>query len=707
MHEPIQFSIDATNGRELVSVRADEPHPPASLLKLATLYLAFEALTEGTLFESELLAISKRASGINGSCLGLKGTNKITAWEAIAGTAMVSGNDTAIVLAERLASSVENMISQIRQLGIRLGLSATAFHTVTGLHRTNQLSTARDMMTLARALIIDHPNHRHFLAMHGFVYRDKLHVPTSDLVKTYQGIDAFKTGTGNSGFHIAVSAKRQGYHVIAITLGCRDKSHRNKVIRDLLDRSFAILKNNRFISTANWTEQDVLRAKIGKWINPPPPNWQATGVSFGAAFSENQMVFVGEDFGFSPTSTQELIPKASAILCTDDKLIKTHLPVLHIKEPAQTLYAMAKYTRERFTGSVIGVTGSAGKTSTVAIIQSLLTDRGLVVHRNCGNTHLYTAQSIASTPPWADILLLELAFNLRKSTLLGQLHFAVVTTVSEAHLSEVSSFEALVAHKAAIFNGLIPGGLAVVNRDMPAFETIAAAGRQKGRLITYGLHEQSDVKLLNYNDDHSLVDALIHGQKIRYRLGMRGLHMAVNSLAALIVVSELGLDRDAILSSFPRLRPVSGRGAVLRLNLGDGPFTVLDESYNANPASMRASLALFASMRPTGEGRRIVLLGDMLEIGPNAIDLHRQLLPNLLSSKVDCVYLVGANMLYLWNDLPYKIKSHYSESIEGISSLLMKEIRPGDLLLTKGSHAIEIHRVVMELRRASKLQSFH
>ena len=223
-------------------------------------------------------------------------------------------------------------------------------------------------------------------------------------------------------------------------------------------------------------------------------------------------------------------------------------------------------------------------------------------------------------------------------TRMARPHAALVTTIAPVHIEYLGSIEAIADAKAEIFLGLEPHGTAVLNRDAPQFERLAKAAASRGaRVVSFGRGAECDARLLEVEatDRGSRVKARILGRELAFELGAPGAHMAENALGALLAAEALGADLDACAAALRSFSPQKGRGERFLLPTPEGPATIIDESYNANPASMRAALALLAAAKPGPKGRRIAVIGDMLELGPKAAAMHAELAADLSANKVD------------------------------------------------------------------------
>ncbi len=208
-----------------------------------------------------------------------------------------------------------------------------------------------------------------------------------------------------------------------------------------------------------------------------------------------------------------------------------------------------------------------------------------------------------------------------------------------------------------------------------------------GRFVTFGEHEKADVRLLScsLHPDLSTVEADVLGTRVTYKIGSPGKHIVMNSLAVLAAVKMIGADLALAALSLADLKPYQGRGARQRLTAPGGQLTLIDESYNANPASMRAALGNLSLMKPGAGGRRIAVLGDMLELGPAESEMHRDLAGPVEEARVDLVFAAGPLMRHLYDALPKSRRGAYAASSAGLEALLLDAVRAGDVITVKGS----------------------
>lgn len=277
---------------------------------------------------------------------------------------------------------------------------------------------------------------------------------------------------------------------------------------------------------------------------------------------------------------------------------------------------------------------------------------------------------------------------------------AIITTVEPAHIEFFDSIEAIADAKAEIFSGM-NGGTAILNRDNPLYVRIAKGAKPPNvaRTLSFGENPEADARLITRVADSSgnNVEAVICSRRIGYRLGLPGQHLVQNSLAVLAAICAVDADVAAAAKTLSELTPIAGRGARRIIKVPDGSFTIIDESYNANPASMRAAMETLAAMRPEPCAKRIAVLGDMRELGKNSRDYHVALADILIKNGIDKVYACGDQMAAMFDAIPTEMRGGYSDSAQELGQTVTARVRTGDVITVKGSLASGMKTVVDQL----------
>src|SRR5690606_18534958 len=301
--------------------------------------------------------------------------------------------------------------------------------------------------------------------------------------------------------------------------------------------------------------------------------------------------------------------------------------------------------------------------------------------------------NIASAPWQSDFVVLELAIGrMARSARMARPDIALVTNILPAHLGESSTLNDIATTKSAIFLGMNPGGLAVLYREMLEWETVrSAAAARRLDILTYGEGDDCAFRLLEYDPSKQSVVASIQGKSLTYRVGATGKHMALNSLAILAAVSWLGLPLEPALSQLESFSPLPGRGQEHEMIIRGKRVRVIDDAYNANPGSMAAALEHLSTR--VVSGRKIAILGEMAELGPQAVSYHRQLASTVEQLDINRCHVVGPLYEEFWQQISVSKKGYKTEKMEELRSLLLSDLEDGDLILFKGSHSTRIHQL--------------
>jgi UDP-N-acetylmuramoyl-tripeptide--D-alanyl-D-alanine ligase len=383
-------------------------------------------------------------------------------------------------------------------------------------------------------------------------------------------------------------------------------------------------------------------------------------------------------------------------------------PLLVVDDVLGGLVALAHAARARLNAQVIAVTGSVGKTSTKEALRRVLGAQG-ETHASVAsfNNHWGVPLSLARCPATARFAVFEIGMNhageIEPLVEMVRPQIAIITTVEPVHLEFFAGVEAIADAKAEIFTGLEPGGAVVLNRDNPQFVRLQRRAKKLGvsRIVSFGAHNKSDARLLDVSlhPACSAVHAKILGHEVTYKLGMPGRHMAMNSLAVLAASSLAGADLALAALSLSRIEPAAGRGVRRVLEVASGEVTLIDESYNANPASMAAALNVLGQATVGPHGRRIAVLGDMLELGPASPALHRGLNEAIKANHIDLVYCCGPLMRNLWDALSTGKRGGYAESAAGLEAQAITAVRAGDAIMIKGSLGSKMKTIVNALEK--------
>ena len=362
---------------------------------------------------------------------------------------------------------------------------------------------------------------------------------------------------------------------------------------------------------------------------------------------------------------------------------------------------------------VIAVTGSVGKTGTKEALRLALEPAGTVhASSKSFNNHWGVPLTLANMPRDVAFGVFEVGMNhageIDVLTRLVRPHIAIITTVAPVHLGFFGSVEEIADAKAEIFHGLEAGGTAVINRDIPHFDRIAAHAREHDvKIVSFGETADADAKLLlaDLTPDGSEATADILGETVIFRLGAPGRHLVQNALAVLAAVKLAGADLPPAAAALGTMQVQAGRGQRRVIETKEGPVAIVDESYNANPASMRAALSTLGLAPRSAYKRRVAVLGDMLELGPEGPRLHQELAQAVDGAGIDVVFACGELMASLFQALPAGRQGAYAKSSGELEPKLLQGVGPGDIIMIKGSLGSRMAPLVEALRRRFEAES--
>lgn len=460
---------------------------------------------------------------------------------------------------------------------------------------------------------------------------------------------------------------------------------------------------------ANWNAGMLAEALRGRWQREAGQNWRATGVALTVqalqpgnvviARVENRTRPVGISLAAFPRLPFH--PQAVVVEQTGADVVFSAYqgPVLVVPDMAVALLRLGAYSRTRFRGQVIGVTGSAGKTTTCAMLAHMLRAWGAVgASRLSANTTRGIAWNMASIPWNSRYAVLEMAIaGMDRSSQMVLPHVAVLTNVGPAHLQYHFSTENIAQKKSAIFNGMAAGGSAVINADMLHADVFKRAAMARGiRVTTYGEAESADCRLLEIDADAGTVTVQLAQQRYCFEVGRFSRHMVENALACIAVAHVLGLDIRRAMHQFADFQPLPGRGAQFTLIQGGKPIRVIDESYNANPLSMRAALKYFGRITAAQQG--VLLLGDMLELDAESARLHTELLPAIVEASPRLVMMVGDHMKPVCAALADQgLHACWYADVRHAWEAVVEAIGHEEILMVKGSNSTGLHALLRNL----------
>ena len=467
--------------------------------------------------------------------------------------------------------------------------------------------------------------------------------------------------------------------------------------------------------TPLWTATDTAAATGGKITG----DWAATGVSIDTRTIQAGDLFIalkdvrdGHDFVAMALEKGA----AAAVVTHRPDGVADDAPLLIVDDVLDALVALGKAARARTDARVAGVTGSVGKTSTKEMLRTVLAPQGKThVAEASYNNHWGVPLTLARMPADTDYAVIEIGMSnpgeIAPLARMAQLHVAMVTTVAAAHLEAFKDVSGIAHEKAAIIDGLMDGGMAVLNADIPTTGILQQKAADAGAVVSlFGAHgtdwRVTDLRLT----PETTVVAAQHGDtEYLFKLGLPGRHFAMNAVGVLAVVDALGADAGQAARDIAAWAPPGGRGTrevvVLDAAIPEDTLDLIDDAFNANPTSMTASLEILANATPRDnvgqiiKGRRIAVLGDMLELGPSTREMHRAIAHDKFLQSLDIVHCVGAHMQHLYDALPETQRGIWLAQASDMASQIGRTLDAGDVVLVKGSKGSKVSLVVDAIRK--------
>jgi UDP-N-acetylmuramoyl-tripeptide--D-alanyl-D-alanine ligase len=459
-----------------------------------------------------------------------------------------------------------------------------------------------------------------------------------------------------------------------------------------------------------WTMDALIAAMGGRAVGDVPKG--VTGITIdsrSAGKGEAFFAIKGDTFDGHDFITAAMVSGAAVCVVAESKipaLGKLTAPLIVVDDVLAALERLALASRARTRAKIIAVTGSAGKTTTKEALRHCLSAVGKV-HASAAsfNNHWGVPLTMAKMPEDTQYGVFEVGMNhpgeIRNLIRFVQPHVAIITIIAAAHLGFFKNLDEIADAKAEIFEGIVHGGAAILNRDDQRYRLLEHAAKKAGveNIIGFGENVRAKFRLVKceLHAENSSIIVRIGGKDMFVKVGAPGRHIVQNALAVLGAAQIVGADLEKMASAMASLTAEKGRGQRHVLGIGTSAFTLIDESYNANPASMRAALALLRESAPSGKGRRIAVLGDMLELGRHSKRLHADLAEPIRNAKADKVFLAGAEMKALAETLPVEFHAEYRQSAAELSRDLAAFVRAGDVVMVKSSNGIGFAKLVEHL----------
>lgn len=452
-----------------------------------------------------------------------------------------------------------------------------------------------------------------------------------------------------------------------------------------------------------WTAREAAAAVSGQLIGRQ--DWTAGGISIDTRSLKPGDLFVAlqdqrDGHDFVPDAMAR--GAAAALVSNPDcgpgaKLV--------VGDTLDGLRGLARAARERSPAVRVAVTGSVGKTSVKEALAAVFRSVGTShASQKSYNNHWGVPLTLAMMPKSAERAVFEMGMNhageIRELSTLVRPHVALITKIAPAHLENLGSMEAIADAKSEIFEGLHPDGVAVFPADDEFTSRLAGHAGQSAAafMLEFGTAAHAAVRILDFETgpEGGRGRISVLGKEINFAIAARGDHWAWNAAAIFATAIAAGVDAEATADALAQLTAGAGRGAIRQIPLRNGYFTLIDDSYNANPASMRAGLSILGSAEPES-GRRIAILGEMLELGPDSPALHASLADPVSKARADAVFLAGKGNIPLRDALQVGRLAAYADTADELLDLVAGFVAPGDVVFVKGSNASGVHKIARML----------
>lgn len=461
-------------------------------------------------------------------------------------------------------------------------------------------------------------------------------------------------------------------------------------------------------SNTIWTIKEAVKATQGKCDG----EWSVTGISIDTRTIQKGDLFValiGENGNGHDYVVEAIEKGASAAMVSHPIDGVDSKKLLIVKDTLKAMEALGRAARERTAAKIIGVTGSVGKTGTKEMLATAFGVQGQI-HASIKsyNNHWGVPLSLSGMHAGTDYGIFEMGMNhpgeITPLTKMVQPDIAIITTIAPVHIEYFEDgMDGIINAKAEIFEGVIKGGSVILNHDLESYTVLNQKAKTKNlKVYSFGENKNSDAKIKNCLEaaNGSRVTADILGEEVQFSLQIAGRHIACNALAVLLAVKLAGGDIQKAAKALARQEPIIGRGKRELIDSGvkDNPITLIDESYNASPLAMAAAFKVLALVDPGRGGRRIAVLGDMLELGKDSGKMHADLTLPLKTANVDLVYTCGKHMKKLYENLPANQRGDHKETSQELAQIVPDVLIPGDVVMVKGSLGSKMGLVVEALR---------
>jgi len=457
-----------------------------------------------------------------------------------------------------------------------------------------------------------------------------------------------------------------------------------------------------------WTAKEAIKATGGK----ASVDWNVTGISIDSRTVQKGDLFIAlqGEFGDGHAHVKDALSKGAVVAVVSKEIEDvSHDQLLIVDDTLQAMEKLASGARERTAAKIIGITGSVGKTGTKEMLSHILQEQG---QTHCSiksyNNHWGVPYSLGSMHAGADYGVFEMGMNNpNEITPLSQMvkpDVAIITTIAPVHIGNFTNgLDGIIEAKSEIFDGVKEGSSAVLNHDIESFEILKNKAEAKGlKVFSFGEKKGASAQLLDCLEaaNGTRVKARIIDEDVSYSLQIPGKHIAMNSLSVLLAVKLVGGDVQKAAKALEKQQAIIGRGKREYIESGeqDNPITLIDESYNASPSAMSAAFKVLALVDPGRGGRRIAVLGDMLELGEKSDEFHQDLALPIKAANIDLVYTCGKHMKKLHERLPANQRGVHKETSKELSQIVPDVLTPGDVVMVKGSLGSKMGLIVEALR---------
>jgi len=465
-----------------------------------------------------------------------------------------------------------------------------------------------------------------------------------------------------------------------------------------------------------WNAVEAAKATDGNLVGDQ--NWNALRLSMDSREVVSGDLFIalkpdteGDKYRTSGMDGHDFVQSAidnGAVAIIVDHEMDIDIPQLIVSDTMIALEDLGQYAHARAgLQHAIAITGSVGKTGVRDMVDSAFKANHINTHASIKsyNNSIGVPYTLATMKASTDILISEVGMNYANEiTPLSkqvQPDIAIITSIADVHIENFNNgINGIINAKSEIFNGMNADGIAILPRDNDHYGALVTNAKTAGisKIYSFGEHADADAKLIDciLAANGTRVTAKIMGEDVSYTLQISGKHIVINSLSALLAVKLSKNDIQSAAKALEKIQPIEGRGN--RETVG-GNITLINESYNASPVAMNAAFKVMAMVDPGRGGRRIAVLGDMLELGNRARDMHEGLAMPLQAAGVDLLYCCGKNMKALYDKIPPANQGAHADSSKELSEIIPDVLVPGDVVLVKGSHGSGLKTVVEAMRK--------